>query len=193
MFGSRKNELGLRPFNRKPWMTALHFRIARVDDSAEIAQLVNEAYRPAPGMGGWTHESDLVSGKRINSEKVENLMKQENSTILVGVLGSIIATCVHIEKEGTNGYIGMLAVSPLLQGLGKGKEVLAHAEEYAVKNFNSNNFVMVVVAARTELISFYLRRGYKKTGTTMQYPLDAGVGTPKFDALQIETLHKASN
>lgn len=174
-------------------MTELNFRVARVDDSAEIAQLVNEAYRPAPGMGGWTHESDLVSGKRINSEKVESLIKQENSTILAGVLGSIIVTCVHIEKESTNCYIGMLAVSPSLQGLGKGKEVLAHAEEYAKKSFNPNNFVMVVVAARTELISFYLRRGYKKTGTTMQYPLDAGVGTPKIDLLQIETLHKASN
>lgn len=174
-------------------MTALHFRVARVDDSAEIAQLVNEAYRPAPGMGGWTHESDLVSGKRISPEKVESLIKQEKSTVLVGVLGSMIVTCVHIESEGANSYIGMLAVSPSLQGLGKGKEVLAHAEEYAVRNFSSNNFVMVVVAARTELVAFYLRRGYKKTGTTMQYPLDAGVGIPKFDALQIETLHKASN
>ena len=174
-------------------MTALHFRVARVDDSSEIAQLVNEAYRPAPGMGGWTHESDLVSGKRISHEEVESLIKQEKSTVLVGVLGSMIVTCVHIESEGGNSYIGMLAVSPSLQGLGKGKEVLAHAEEYAVRNFSSNNFVMVVVAARTELVAFYLRRGYKKTGTTMQYPLDAGVGIPKFDALQIETLHKASN
>jgi ribosomal protein S18 acetylase RimI-like enzyme len=173
-------------------MTELHFRVARIGDSAEIAQLVNEAYRPAPGMGGWTHESDLVSGERINSEKIGLLIKQEGSTILVGVLGSIIVACVHIEKEGANGCIGMLAVSPSLQGLGKGKEVLAHAEEYAINNFGSNSFVLIVVAARAELISFYLRRGYKKTGTTMQYPLNAGVGTPKFDALQIETLHKAA-
>lgn len=35
---------------------------------------------------------------------------------------------------------------------------------------------MVVVSSRSELISFYQRRGYQKTGSIMDYPLSAGAG-----------------
>ena len=171
-------------------MRTLNFRIAQMDDAGAIAQLVNEAYRPKTGDGGWTHESDLVSGNRTNTEQVESLIKQENSVVLLGLHGTTVVACVHTEKDGTSANIGMLAVSPTLQGAGAGKEVLAFAEAYTAKNFGSENFAMVVVAERTELISFYLRRGYEKTGNMMEYPLGTGVGTPKFNTLKIEVLHK---
>jgi hypothetical protein len=52
---------------------------------------------------------------------------------------------------------------------------------------------MAVVSSRSELIAFYLRRGYQKTGVVQDYPLSAGVGTPKFSGLKIEVLEKRSN
>lgn len=100
--------------------------------------------------------------------------------------------CVHVEKDGSDGHIGMLAVSPILQGVGAGKLMLAHAERYASANFSSEKFIMVVVSSRSELISFYLRRGYQKTDTVMDYPLSAGVGIPKHAGLKIEVLEKRS-
>lgn len=43
---------------------------AGLADAEAITGLVNRAYRPAPGAEGWTHESALVSGSRINRENV---------------------------------------------------------------------------------------------------------------------------
>ena len=52
---------------------------------------------------------------------------------------------------------------------------------------------MVVVSSRRELISFYLRRGYRKTGSIMDYPLSQGAGIPKNPVLKIEVLEKQSD
>jgi ribosomal protein S18 acetylase RimI-like enzyme len=87
----------------------------------------------------------------------------------------------------------MFAVNPILQGAGVGKQMLAYAEWYASENFSSDKFIMVVVSFRSELISFYQRRGYQKTSSIMDYPLSAGAGIPKHPGLKIEILEKRSD
>ena len=169
------------------------FRTATESDAEAIAELVNKAYRPGSGLAGWTHESDLVSGARTNTSQVAEAISNADSTILLGLRGSKIVACVHVEKDGNACRIGMLAVNPAVQGAGFGKQMLAHAEDYAIANFGSDKFIMVVVSSRTELISYYLRRGYQKTGSAMDYPLSAGVGAPIHDGLKIELLEKRSN
>ncbi|NOS89228.1 MAG: GNAT family N-acetyltransferase [Methylococcaceae bacterium] len=166
------------------------YRIANKSDIEAIVKLVNRAYRPASGASGWTHESGLVSGNRTNDSQITEIMSKPDSVILVGLSSSEIIACVHIEKMGKNSHLGMLAVSPALQGVGTGKQMLAHAEMYASVNFGSEKCVIVVVSSRTELISFYLRRNYQKTGVLKDYPLSAGVGTPKLANLKIEVLEK---
>ena len=174
-------------------MTIDSFRTASKLDTEAIAQLVNKAYRPESGTPGWTHEADLVAGNRTSASQVAETISKPDSVILVGLKNSEIVACVHIEKDGNNSYIGMLAVNPTVQGVGTGKQVLAYAENYAATVLGSEKFVMVVVSARTELISFYLRRGYQKTGSIMDYPLSAGAGSPKHANLKIEVLEKQSN
>ena len=169
------------------------FRIANKSDAEAIAQLVNKAYRPETVAAGWTHESDLVSGNRTSVGQVGEVILKPDSVIFVGLKGSEIVACVHVKKDGSYCHIGMLAVNPRLQGQGAGKQMLAHAERYANENFCSEKFIMVVVSSRSELIAFYLRRGYRKTGTVQDYPLSAGVGTPKFTNLKTEVLEKRSN
>lgn len=169
------------------------FRTASKSDAEAIAQLVNSAYRPETGAAGWTHESDLVSGKRATVNQVAEIMVKPDSIILVGLKGSEIRACVHIEKDGNNCHIGMLAVNPMLQGAGVGKKMLAYAEWYASEYYLSEKYIMVVVSSRSELIAFYLRRGYKQTGSAIDYPLSAGAGTPKHADLKIETLEKRSH
>ncbi len=68
--------------------------------------------------------------------------------------------------------------------------MLAHAEDYASKQFNPEKIIMHVLSSRNELIAFYLRRGYQRTQTTIDYPLAAGVGTPLHDDLKVEVLEK---
>lgn len=168
-------------------------RIANESDASAIAKLVNSAYRPSSDSAGWTHEAELVAGERTSSAQVAETIKRPNSAILVGSENSEIVACVHIEKEGNNSHIGMLAVSPTLQASGIGKQMLTLAENYAIETFGTEKFILVVVSARSELIAFYLRRGYKKTGSVMDYPLSEGVGIPKDPALKIEVLEKRSN
>ena len=50
--------------------------------------------------------------------------------------------------------------------------------------------MMSVLSSRTELLSFYQRRGYKLTGQTCSYPLDAGIGTPLLKGLCVLELSK---
>lgn len=86
----------------------------------------------------------------------------------------------------------MLAVNPRLQGINLGKHMLAQAEALARTRFGSKKFILVVVSARSELIAFYLRRGYQRTGGLMDYPLSAAVGTPRVADLKIERLEKCA-
>lgn len=168
------------------------FRTANVSDAAAIAGVVNGAYRPETGVAGWTHESGLVSGSRTTPDQVAETITRPHSVMIVGLKNARIIACVHVEKEGRNGHIGMLAVKPTLQGAGAGKQMLAHAEKYATEVFGSEKFILAVVASRHELIDYYLRRGYLKTGSVMDYPLSAGAGVPIDPSLKIEVMEKRS-
>ncbi|MEQ1527338.1 MAG: GNAT family N-acetyltransferase [Gallionella sp.] len=169
------------------------FRTANKFDAEVITQLVNQAYRPASELAGWTHESDLVSGNRISAGQVTDILSSPNSVILVGLKDSTIMACVHVEKVDRSCHIGMLAVLPNQQGAGDGKQMLAYAESYANEFFGAERAVMVVVSLRGELIDFYLRRGYQRTGAIMDYPLSANAGTPKYANLKVEVLEKHFN
>ncbi|MFA5204882.1 MAG: GNAT family N-acetyltransferase [Lentisphaeria bacterium] len=170
-------------------MGELQFRIASVHDAAAIAKVVNAAYRPVPGAGGWTHESALIHGNRTDARQVAALMA--DSTVMVGERGSKVVACVHVELAGPEAHIGMLAVDPALQAGGIGKSLLAHAEEYASAR-GAQEYVLTVIGARTELIAFYLRRGYKRTGKRLAFPPGANSGTPLSSSLELEVLRKHS-
>jgi ribosomal protein S18 acetylase RimI-like enzyme len=171
-------------------MSTKTFRAATKSDTEAISNLVNRAYRPDADFAGWTHESLLVAGNRINVTQVSEIMAKPDSAVLIGLNDSELVACIHVEKNGDSSYIGMFAVNPLLQGAGVGKTMLAHAEQYAKNNFGSSKYCMVVMSDRSELISFYQRRGYQKTGMVMDYPLAAGAGTPKHADTKIEVLVK---
>lgn len=169
------------------------FRKACKPDVEAIAKLVNKAYRPEAGVSGWTHESDLVSGSRTHISQIEAILSTADTVIIVGLKGSEIVSCVHVEKDQSHSHIGMLAVNPVLQGAGLGKQMLVHAESYASENFGSGKFIMGVVTSRLELIAFYLRQGYQKTGLITDYPESAGVDIPRHAGLKVEILEKWAN
>ncbi len=171
-------------------MNTIHFKPAVLADAAEIARLVNSAYRPASGEGGWTHESNLLSGPRTSPRQVHELIC--TSTVIVGVIGCSIVACAHISVSNFEARIGMLAVAPSLQASGVGKKLLAFAEKHASVQLDAAEFVLVVGSARSELIEFYRRRGYERTGIQLEYPEGSGVGTPISGALSLAVLRKCS-
>ena len=166
-------------------------RIATKNDSKEIADLVNRAYRPKSTEFGWTHEAKLVAGNRIAPEQVARLFEGD-STVLMLLQGEHIVSCVNVAVEDSVANIGMLATEPRLQASGLGNQMMKHAELFAREVLGANMFKMSVLSARPELIAFYERRGYVRTGEMQDYPVTAGVGKPLVNNLGIETLVKSS-
>jgi len=163
--------------------------VAKAEQVEGICNLVNVAYR---GKSGWTKETNLVGGDRTNTYEIQGYLSSPNAHLLVASVDGKIVACVCIEKDDDRACIGLLAVHPKLQGDGVGKEILHQAERYASKNLNAKKYIMVVVSQRTELIAYYKRRGYIRTGEIQKYPTNLNVGIPLKNGLTIEYLEKSA-
>ena len=164
-------------------------RSASAMDAGKIAKLVNRAYRPLAHERGWTHEANLVSGQRITEEQVLSLNCSRSSILVLCQEANIVA-CVHVNCGQNSADIGMLATDPNHQMQGLGKQMLNCAEQHALEHFGIASFKMSVLSSRSELIAFYERRGYTRTGEESSYPALAGIGEPIVDELKVEILVK---
>lgn len=164
-------------------------RSASKMDVGKIALLVNRAYRPLAHERGWTHEADLVAGQRTTEAQVLSHFCSQSS-ILVLCHDTDIVACVHVKFGECSADIGMLAIDPGYQMQGLGKLMLDGAERYALEHFGMTAFKISVLSSRLELIAFYERRGYARTGQTMNYPVSAGIGEPIVDGLLVEIMAK---
>jgi ribosomal protein S18 acetylase RimI-like enzyme len=138
---------------------------ATLADVPELVVLINSAYRGESSKKGWTTEANLIGGQRIGEEELTTQISEPDTTILKNIdqYGKITA-CVSLQKkEGNKVYLGMLTVSPALQAGGIGRQLLAAAEDFT-RSINFNTIVMTVITTRTELLAYYERRGYTKTG-----------------------------
>jgi len=70
--------------------------------------------------------------------------------------------------------------------------LLAEAERIARDEWKLPAMRMTVIDLRDELIAFYERRGYRRTGITKPFPYgDERYGIPKRDDLRFEVLEKS--
>lgn len=172
-------------------MSDLSFRTATNHDAAALVELVTSAYRGEASRAGWTTEADILDGQRVDAEEIIATLAKEHSEILVAERESHLVACAHVADEEGHGYFGMFAVSPVEQGNGVGKEVLREAELLASQRWGVTTMLMTVIDCREELIAFYLRRGYRRTGTKRPFPYgDERFGIPRRDDLQFEVLEK---
>src|SRR6185436_10483577 len=100
---------------------------ATLEDAVALNALVNSAYRGESGKQGWTKEADLIDGTRIDVDGMMDILKDPLATILKYVENEKILACVELIHEEDKLYLGMLTVSPVLQGKGIGKELLRAA------------------------------------------------------------------
>ena len=155
--------------------------------ATEICDLVNLAYR---GNEGWTRETDFVQGDRTTYSDIVSLISNPFSHLLFVKKSKELVACVCIEKKESDAYIGLFAVHPKQQGRGVGKLILTQVEAYALMHLGARRFIMVVVSQRQELIAYYKRRGYLRTGKIKNYPEHLDVGVPRQSGLTIEYLEK---
>lgn len=171
-------------------MLELIFSRAETADTEQLVTLINSAYRGESSRQGWTTEADLLDGRRTDSDEILSLLADDDSMIVLCKAGEALVGSVHLQRTGEQVWIGMLAVSPRLQGGGIGKQLLQAAEQAACQAWPVSRFGMSVIACREELIAFYQRRGYRRTGASKAFPVNPALWTPKVADLRLELLEK---
>jgi len=158
----------------------LRTRLAISTDAVILARLVNSAYRGDSSRVGWTTEADLLGGQRTDEDALRDFIEQGTriggQAMLVHEDDGHLVACVQLEQRGDEAYLGMLTIAPSRQASGLGKRLLAAAEDFVRRQWQSRRMIMTVILQRDELIAWYERRGYARTGETSPFPY----GNPRF-------------
>lgn len=153
--------------------------VAAISDINELVTLVNSAYRGESSKKGWTTEANLLEGElRTDAAALSEMMDKPGAVVLKYTSpGGSITGCVYLHKQDRGLYLGMLTVSPLLQAGGIGRQLMQAAETHALQVGCSAIF-MNVISLRSELIAWYERLGFYKTGETKPMATDHRYGVP---------------
>jgi ribosomal protein S18 acetylase RimI-like enzyme len=134
------------------------------DDSLEeLTELLHRSYEALAEMGlkyVATYQDVATTGKRIS----------QGVTFVAVLGGKLVGTIIFTRPEHTNiprgkpiplaGKLNQLGVEPKLQGMGIGKRLFVHAEEYA-KAKGVSALVLDTAEPATHLIKWYERMGYQ--------------------------------
>lgn len=172
-------------------MTLHTFRTATAADAAPIASLVESAYRGDASRTGWTTEADFLHGRRTDVTEIETLLAGADGRFVLFERDEVILASCYIERQGKTCYFGMFSVHPPAQGSGIGRLVIEEVERIARDEWACERVEMTVIDIRAELIAWYERRGYVRTGKTKPFPYgDERFGLPQRDDLRFEYLVK---
>lgn len=172
-------------------MSPLKFRRAVAADAPAIAKLVNSAYRGEESRRGWTTEEHLLGGQRTDDEAIAEMISGDGSMLWLCFEGEKLVGSVHVAREADATYLGMLSVDPGLQARGIGRALIAEVERIARDEMKSPRVRMTVISVRAELIAYYERRGYRRTGESRPFPMhDERFGVPKRRDFELAVLEK---
>ncbi len=165
------------------------FQIAGLEDAKAIAELANAAFA-GRGAAGWTNESHILDGARTQPAEIAVLMADPTVRFLMQFDGPELIGCVYIKTMNGAGYFGLLAVRPDFQGRGAGSRLIAEAERIARDEWRCRKMLIGVVAAhRPELLAYYERRGYVRTGRLKPWIRKTGA-VPRIEGVRSEWLEK---
>ena len=126
----------------------------------------------------------MLDGTRTDEKGLEEIISAPDSFIYkyVDDRGKIIG-CVRINRLRQNReklYLGMLTVSPDLQGKGIGKQLMHVARSRGGEFPLLRSVYMTVISVRESLIAWYERHGYVRTGERLPFHNDdPRFGIPK--------------
>ena len=163
----------------------MKFRPAAPGDVEALCALVNGAYRGEGSTRGWTTEADLLGGQRTDPGKLLEMIEGAGARVeLAHADDGALIGCVYLKKDADSCYLGMLTVDPALQAAGIGRALLERSELLA-REWGCTQMRMTVVHRRAELIAYYERRGYARSGATEPFPED----DPRFGLPKVRGLH----
>lgn len=132
----------------------LSIRQADASEAEDVATLINRAFQV---------ERPLIAGDRANTAQVDAWFRA-GEFLVCGEPGALVG-CVYLETKGHRAYVGLLSVEPARQGKGLGARLMAAAEQRCREK--GCRFVdLRVVSGRHELLPFYSKLGFTRTGTS---------------------------
>ena len=144
----------------------MQIRLATAADTASIVSITNAAFAV----------ETFLDGTRTDETRLAEMLRKGCFLVAADGVGQIVAS-VYIERRGTRGYFGMLAVDPSQQGKGLGRMMVEAVENYCRKQ-GCNAMDIAVLSLRPELPPYYRKLGYIEKGTEEFHPsrpLKAGV------------------
>ncbi|RZK58113.1 MAG: GNAT family N-acetyltransferase [Hymenobacter sp.] len=158
-------------------------------DAPTLAALINQAYRGLATPQSWTTEAHLLEGPRISETQLADLLQGAGTMLKHLDASGKLTGCVYVQPQGPRLYLSTLAVAPTAQARGVGHHLLAHAEAYA-RQHGCPRIAISVLSARPELLAWYERHGYRRTGQREAFPDTTDFGRPR-QPLELLTLEKA--
>ncbi|MFI6982304.1 GNAT family N-acetyltransferase [Embleya sp. NPDC050154] len=170
----------------------ISFRQADASHIPALVELVESAYRGDESRRGWTTEASLLEGQRTDADAVAAVVDGADSVMWIAERDGVLLGCCQLERRADSvAYFGMFAIRPGRQGGGLGRSLLAEAERVAVRLWGAERMQMTVIRQREELIAWYERRGFARTGVLSPFPYgNERFGRPLRDDLEFELLTK---
>ena len=133
--------------------TALHIRLATPADRPRLIPVINAAFEI----------ETFLEGTRTDDDRLAAMMQEGEIFLAEDPSGQILAS-IYAETRGNRGYLGQLAVEPVHQRSGLGKQMLAAAEDH-LRARGCEAIDITVLSLRPELLPIYSRMGFVETGT----------------------------
>ena len=170
----------------------VELREATEAEYLDIIAMTNRAFREPAGQADWKVET-LIDGQRVDESLLRQDLAEPGARLLIwrDAAGAHMGH-VRLDDDGDGAwYLAMLTVRPDRQDGGLGRTLLAAAEAFA-RARGGKRMRMTVVHQRRELIGWYERRGYTRTGETEPFPYgDDRFGRPTQAGLYFDVLEKA--
>ncbi len=135
----------------------MQIRLAQVVDVGPLVTLINHAYRA---------EDFCIIGDRINAAGVEQMMSGGVFMVIDGASPGTLLGCVYCAINGQRAYLGLLAVSPVGQGRGTSRLLVAAVEQRA-RDAGCNFVDLTVINVRENLFGFYGKFGFNPFDTVI--------------------------
>jgi GNAT superfamily N-acetyltransferase len=135
----------------------IRIRSAALPDASALMQLINAAF---------VVERIAIDGDRIDLGGVRLLLSKGTFLIAESLAGiGDPFGCVYVEPRGNRCYLGLLSVSPHMQGQGIGRKLTFAAEDFA-RHAGCTAIELRIISPRAaNLLPLYVRLGYIETGT----------------------------
>jgi GNAT superfamily N-acetyltransferase len=176
---------------------ALHFRIATTDDAPQIQQLVEAAFRAEDSRPNWTADMSLGRAFRLDIQHIIAPITKPEVVILLAFDNNnndrLVASVELAKRTSDLARLGMLAVDQQHQRGGLGRRFLHYAEEYCQRTWGVKKTGLNALSTREELIMWYERCGYRKTGELTPFRPGGDDDAAVPDGLHFVELEKALN